>query len=81
MISRFQDGVSFQLNPLVTTGRLRILRRIVTSQIRRYKQIALEFKITCSLFHIYHDLNMTNHAFCNLSDESSHFHFGWSQYC
>ena len=34
MISHFQDGESFQLNPLVTTGRLRILRRIVTSQIR-----------------------------------------------
>ena len=39
----FQDGGSFKLNPLVTTGRLRILRTIVTNQIRRYKQIALEF--------------------------------------
>ena len=40
--SRFQDGGSFQLNPLVTTGRLRNLRKIVTNQIRWYKQIALE---------------------------------------
>ena len=65
MISRFQDGESVQLNPLVTTGRLIILYRIVTNQIRRYKQIALEFKITytCSLFHNYQYLNMTNHVF------------------
>jgi len=40
-ISRFQDGGSFQLNTLVTTGRLRMLQRKVTNQIRRYKQIAL----------------------------------------
>ena len=45
-ISRFQDGGSFQLDPLFTTCRLRILRRIVTNQIRRYKQLALE----CSFF-------------------------------
>jgi len=63
MISRFQDGGSFQLNPLYTTGRLRILSRIVTNQIRRYEQIALAFKITYSLFHNYHDVNKTNHAF------------------
>ena len=63
MISRFQDGGSFQLNPLVTTGRLRILSRIVTNQIRRYKQITLEFKINYSLFHNDHDVNKTNHAF------------------
>jgi hypothetical protein len=49
-ISRFQDGGSFQLNPLVTTGRLRILRRMVINQIRRYKQIALELRITLMLF-------------------------------
>jgi len=41
-ISSFQDGVSSKLNPLVTTGRLRILRRIATNQIRRHKQIELE---------------------------------------
>ena len=40
---RFQDGGSFQLNPLATTGRLRILSRIGTIEIRRYKQIALEY--------------------------------------
>ena len=42
-ISRIQDVGSFQLNPLVTTGRLKILRRIVTNQIgiRRYLQIEL----------------------------------------
>jgi len=40
---RFQDSGSFQLNPLVTTGRFRILRRIVTIEIRGYKQIALEY--------------------------------------
>ena len=57
-ISCFQYGGSFQLNPLVTTGRLSILCRIVTNQIRRCKQIALEFKFTYSLFHYYHDLNM-----------------------
>ena len=45
-ISRFQDGGSFQLNPLVTTCRLRILCRMVTNQIQRYKQIALESLIT-----------------------------------
>jgi len=42
-ISRFQDGGSFQLYPLVTTCRLRILRGIVTNQIRQCKQIALEY--------------------------------------
>jgi len=46
-ISRFQDGGFFQLDPLVTICRLRILCRIVTNQIRLYKQIALE-----SLFHV-----------------------------
>jgi hypothetical protein len=45
MISRFQDGVSFQLNPLVTTFRLIILRRIVAYKIRRYKRFALEYAI------------------------------------
>jgi len=40
-LSRFQDGGSFQLDPLVTTCILRILRIILTNQIRRYKQIAL----------------------------------------
>ena len=63
MISHFQTGGSFQLNPLVTTGRLRILRRIVTNLIQRYKEIALEFKITYSLFHNYDNLNITSHAF------------------
>ena len=63
MISRFQDGESVQLNPLVTTGRLRILRRMVTNQIQRYKQIALDFKITYSLFHNYQYLKMPNRAF------------------
>jgi hypothetical protein len=46
-ISRFQDGGSFTLNLLVTTGRLIILSRIVTNQIRRNKQIALE----CALYY------------------------------
>jgi len=41
-ISHFLDSGSFQLNPLFTTGKLRILRRIVTNHIRRYKQIALK---------------------------------------
>jgi hypothetical protein len=40
-ISHFQDNGSFQLNPLFATGKLRILRRIVTNHKRRYKQIAL----------------------------------------
>jgi len=44
-MSRFQDGGSFQLNPLVMPGRLRILHTIVTNHIRRYKQIALELVI------------------------------------
>jgi len=44
-ISRFQDGGSFQQDPLVTTYRLKIVRRIVANQIRRYKQITLEFWI------------------------------------
>jgi hypothetical protein len=47
-ISRFQDGGPFQLDPLVTTCRLRILCRLVTNQIRRYKQIAFELKIELS---------------------------------
>jgi hypothetical protein len=47
MISRFQDGGSFQLRPLVTASRLRNLHRIVTNQIRRYKQIALELSMSC----------------------------------
>ena len=42
-ISRFQDGGSFQLNLLVTTGRLIILRTIAINQIRSYKQIELEY--------------------------------------
>jgi hypothetical protein len=42
MISHFPNAGPFQLNSLVTIGRLRILRRIVTHQIQRYKQIALE---------------------------------------
>jgi len=45
-ISRFQDGGSFTLNLLVTTGRLIILSRIIT-KIRRNKQIALE----CALYY------------------------------
>ena len=75
------DSESFQLNPLATTGRLRSVRRIVTNQIRPYKQIVLKFKITYSLFHNYQDLSMANHAFWNSGDESDHFLFGWSQYC
>ena len=75
------DCESFQLNPLVTTGRLRIVRRIVTNRIRPYKQIVLKFKITYSLFHNYQDLSMTNHAFWNSGDKSDYFLFGWSQYC
>jgi len=47
-ISHFQDGGSFQLEPLVTTCRLRTLRRIVTNHIRRYKQIALELLFAAS---------------------------------
>ena len=46
-ISRFQDGGSFQLNPLVTTGRL------ITSQIRPCKQIELEYQIVI-LFTTHH---------------------------
>ena len=57
------DCESFQLNPLVTTGRLRIVRRIVINRIRPYKQIVLKFKITYSLFHNYQDLSMTNLLF------------------
>ena len=45
-ISRFQNCGSFRLSYLVTTCRLRILRRIVTNQIWQYKQIALEFYFT-----------------------------------
>ena len=41
----FRDGGSFQLKHLVTTGRLRILRRI-PNQIRRCKQIALESRFS-----------------------------------
>ena len=40
--------VGFQLNPLVTTGGLIILHRIVTNQIRGYKQIALELVVDAS---------------------------------
>jgi hypothetical protein len=47
-ISHFQDGGSFQLNPLVTTCRLGILHRIVTNQIHRYKQILSKLKRTRS---------------------------------
>ena len=49
-ISRFQGGGSFQLNSLDTTGRLRILRRMVTNQFRWHKKIALELRITLTLF-------------------------------
>ena len=56
-ISRFQEGGSFQLNSLIMTGRLRILRRIVTNQIQRYKQIALECKILCNQAYCWHAVN------------------------
>jgi hypothetical protein len=40
-IPRFLVCGFFQLNPLATIFKLRILRRIVTNQIRRCKQIVL----------------------------------------
>jgi len=62
-ISHFQDGGSFQLNPLVMTGILIILRTIVTNQIRPYKQIELEYQIcnVCS-----HSMHNTPHPRTNM---------------
>jgi len=50
-ISRFQDGGSFQLDPLVTNCRLRILRKIVTNQILRYK---VHFEVCLSIHFVLH---------------------------
>ena len=48
-ISRFQDGGSFQLNPLVTTGRLIILRTLVINQIRPYTKLNYNIKYIMSV--------------------------------